>query len=174
MPRSKPVTIETRRSKRARWAHVEKQAAKLWCQVWGGRLIPAPRFEHFDFWWCDGRVVIGALEVKDYSDWQNWGEVEGGSPYVGVSIGKYLSAVALEPQEISSFLIVSLPKEVLWTNLLQVDLVRLGSNRDPVTGKPRPVPTIWALYRKEKFHLLSGQPLFDARRRGGANYVVPH
>jgi len=173
--RAKTVTVDVRKRRWKLVTESEKAAARLWCEIWGGRVLGTPRFEPFDFFWCDRDLIIGALEVKTMRDLYSETShcVKQPRPVI-IPASKYFAAVALEAQALALYLVVVLEEEVLWAPVLEGGELRLVRNLSPgAKGHASSRLELAAIYDYNCFRRLSGQPLFDERDAGGKRWMVP-
>jgi hypothetical protein len=169
--RTSPLKVRVRRGTAREWDVHEKAALHLWLHTWGGRILPMPKRDCFDAFWTDGKVLIGALEVKLHTGLP--GQVD--DPEVlSMPVTKWSMAVWFEHFRITPFVIFVMPDRVLWQHALEVHRFGVWTPREDVTNQGgKSVPEVIVSYRVADMHLLDNQPLFTERSPGGTHYAVP-
>jgi len=170
--RSNPIKVRTRRATAREWSVLEREALHLWTRTWGGKLIALPQSDCFDAFWTNGKVVVGALEVKMHLPTPGAAVA---TEVLSVPVVKWSMAVWLESYRIGTYVIFCTPENVLWQHALEVDRFAVWAPRETlpdVHGAPHP-PEVVASYLVSRMHLLDNQPLFSERSPGGTGYAVP-
>ena len=169
--RTSPVKVRTRRATPREWDVHEKAALHLWLHTWGGRILPMPKRDCFDAFWTDGKVLIGALEVKLHTGLP--GQTD--SPEVlSMPVSKWGMAVWLAHFQITPYVIFVMQDRVLWQHVMEVHRFAIWTPREDIANQAgQTVPEVIVSYLVRGMHELSNQPLFTERSPGGTGYVVP-